>query len=201
MRRFGLPDEPPPRAVLAAGADLVTFSGDKLLGGPQAGIVAGRRDLIEQLNANPLKRALRPDKMTLAALAEVLKLSGDPDRAIREIPTLRDLARSRDDITAQAARLLPGLEAALPDCEVSVADLDSEVGSGAMAAHTLPSAGFRLAAKGESPSAEEIAARFRTLPVPILGHIRHDAFWLDLRCLDDDAALEGQLDAFSSQGR
>jgi L-seryl-tRNA(Ser) seleniumtransferase len=196
---FGLPHEPTPRESIAAGADLVTFSGDKLLGGPQCGIVVGRRDLVTRLRKHPMKRALRLDKVRLAALEAVLALYDDPQRLRERLPTIRLLTRARDDIAQQAHRLLPHLQRVLAaEAQVDVADCASQIGSGALPVDTLPSAALRLVlAAGRGGGAlQALAAAFRALPVPVIGRIRDDAIWLDLRCLEaaQESAFVQQLE-------
>ncbi|WP_295049465.1 hypothetical protein [uncultured Paracoccus sp.] len=179
---------------MAEGADLITFSGDKLLGGPQAGFVVGRRDLIAQINRNPLKRAVRLDKIRIAALEATLRLYRDPDRLAERLPTLRHLSRAQPDIDAQAARLAAPVAALLPDYSVTATDCASQIGSGALPVDTIPSAGLRITgAGGDAP--DRLAARLRALPRPVVGHIRDGALILDLRCLDRDDDL---LDALSA---
>jgi L-seryl-tRNA(Ser) seleniumtransferase len=192
LEDFGLPHEPTPREALAAGADLVTFSGDKLLGGPQCGIIVGRRDLLERLRRNPMKRALRLDKVRLAALEAVLALYDDPQRLPAHLPTLRLLTRSADDIEAQAQRLLaPVRQAVGAEADVTVARCASQIGSGALPVETLPSAGLRLAPQIRRGGAvDALAAALRGLAVPVIGRIREGAVWLDLRCLDADQEPE-----------
>ena len=189
LSRFGLRREPTVAEAVAEGADLVTFSGDKLLGGPQAGFIVGRRELIDQINRNPLKRALRLDKIRIAALEATLRLYRDPDRLAERLPTLRMLARPQSDIAAQAARLAPQL-AALLGATVTTCDCESQIGSGALPVDTIASAGLRIT--GTNP--ETLAARLRALPRPIIGRIHDGALILDLRCLNQDADL---LDAFA----
>jgi L-seryl-tRNA(Ser) seleniumtransferase len=190
LRRFGLPQEPSAAEALAAGADIVTFSGDKLLGGPQAGIIVGRTALIERIRRNPMKRALRVDKLTLAALAAVLHLYADPDRLVQCIPTLRLLARPLEDLRALAARLCPALQAAVKGkAAVDVVDCESQIGSGALPTQRIASAGLSL-----RPGNVRLAAAFRALPVPVIGRLQDGAFILDLRCLEDEAGFTAQLD-------
>ncbi len=195
---YGLPHEPTPREALAHGADIVTFSGDKLLGGPQAGLIVGRTDLIQRIRKNPMKRALRVDKMTLAALDAILKLYSNPARLAEELPTLRWLTRPLKDIEAQAARILPGVKAALGDkAQARVTDCASQIGSGSLPVDSLPSAAIAVEAgdKGRSSAAQRIAAAFRSLPIPVIGRIKDAAFLIDLRCLDDEAGFIEQLSA------
>ncbi|MGQ0511968.1 MAG: L-seryl-tRNA(Sec) selenium transferase [Betaproteobacteria bacterium] len=192
LAHWGLPAEPTPMQALAAGADLVTFSGDKLLGGPQAGLVVGKRDLVERLRKNPLKRALRLDKGRIAALEAVLRLYLDPERLAERLPALRQLARSRADIAAAAERMKPLLQAwcgALAG--VTVADCASQVGSGSLPVDRLPSAALRISSSQVRPAA--VAKALRGLPVPVIARIHDDATWLDLRCLEDEAGFAASL--------
>jgi len=193
LARWGLPAEPTPMRALAAGADLVTFSGDKLLGGPQAGLVVGRRDLVEKLRKSPMKRALRLDKGRLAALEAVLRLYLDPERLRERLPTLRLLTRPQAEIVAAAERLRPVLQAWCADkAVVSVATCASQVGSGSLPVDRLPSSALRIASKRLKP--EAVAGALRALPIPVIGRIHEDAVWLDLRTLEDEAAFAAQLE-------
>ena len=200
MTAFGLPAEPTVRAMIADGVDVVTFSGDKLLGGPQAGVVAGRADLVARLKRNPMMRALRPDKVTLAALESVLALYEDPDRLAETVPSLRLLGRPRDEIEAQARRVRPALTARLGDgWTVDVVPCRSQIGSGALPVDRLPSAGLRCtpgagAKRARSSKLRSLAAALRALPVPVIGRVHDGALTLDLRCLDDEAGFVAQLD-------
>jgi L-seryl-tRNA(Ser) seleniumtransferase len=191
LERWGLPHEPTPRESLLAGVDLVTFSGDKLLGGPQAGLIVGHADLIKQLNANPLKRALRLDKGRLAALEAVLRLYLDPDRLARRLPALRLLTRSESAIRATAERIAVGLRTAWPDREVVIMACRSQIGSGALPVDLLPSAAVTIGGK----ALDGLAGALRSLPRPVLGRIKDGRLWLDCRCLepDDEAAFLNQL--------
>ena len=200
LDRWGLPHEPTVAEALKTGADLVTFSGDKLLGGPQAGLVVGRADLIATLAKNPLKRALRLDKIRLAALEAVLRLYADPDRLAARLPALRLLARPRQDIAALAQRLLPKVTRALAGAAtVEPVDTRSQIGSGALPVSLLPSAG--LALKPLHPggnAAEALARRLRRLPVPVIGRIEAGRVILDLRCLEEEAEFAAQLHLFAA---
>ncbi len=180
LRRFGLPHEPTVQEALARGADLVTFSGDKLLGGPQAGIIVGTSVLVQKMRKNPLKRALRLDKVTLAALAAVLRLYLDPDRLAARLPTLRLLARPQQEVQRMAERLRLPLKRIFDNTEVI--GCESQIGSGALPTQRLPSAGLAI-----RPGDARLAARFRKLPVPVIGRLQDGAFVLDLRCLENEA--------------
>ncbi len=195
LARFGLAHEPTVAEAVAEGADLVTFSGDKLLGGPQAGFVVGRRDLIAALNKNPMKRALRMDKIRLAALEATLRLYRDPDRLAQRLPTVRLIARGKDDIAALAVRVLSAVSRALGNgYAVSVADCESQIGSGALPQQTIPSAGLAIRAQqGGGGALTALAAALRALPMPVIGRIEDQALVLDLRCLEDDARFAANL--------
>jgi len=197
LERWGLPHEPTVAEALRAGADLVTFSGDKLLGGPQAGLVVGRADLIAALAKNPLKRALRLDKIRLAALEAVLRLYSDPDRLALRLPVLRLLVRPRAEIAALAQRVMPALAQALDGvASVALVGTESQIGSGALPVSLLPSAGLALTPSLASGAAVEILARhLRALPVPVIGRIEAGRVILDLRCLEDEAGFTSQLAA------
>jgi L-seryl-tRNA(Ser) seleniumtransferase len=203
LERYGLPHEPTPRDAMASGADIITFSGDKLLGGPQCGLIVGAADLIAKVRKNPMKRALRVDKVTLAALEATLRLYADPERAVRELPTLRLLTRQRAEIEAQARRVLPALETAVAaHAQAGVIECSSQIGSGALPVDALPSAGIAITprAKRKGAAAEVLANAFRALPQPVIGRIKDGAFVLDLRCLDDEQAFAAQLSRLDLTG-
>ena len=190
------------RETVAAGADLVTFSGDKLLGGPQAGLLVGRGDLIGKLRRDPLKRALRVGKLTLAALEAVLALYRAPEFLAERLTTLRLLVRSPAQMRAQAARLRPPLQRSLGEAyQVADAPMFSQIGSGALPIDRLPSYGLAIrTAKGRRGSLERLDAALRALPRPVISRMAEKTLWLDLRCLEapDEAVFETQLAALTS---
>jgi L-seryl-tRNA(Ser) seleniumtransferase len=195
LAAYGLPHEPTPMEVLKAGADLVTFSGDKLLGGPQAGIIVGRADLVRKLDRNPLKRALRLDKGRLAALEAVLRLYADPDRLTARLPALRLLTRSDVDIKESGERLLPVVAQVLgPGVEIGLEPCRSQIGSGSLPVDLLPSWCLALRPRQTGGTAlARLAAQFRALPIPVIGRAEDGCLKLDLRCLDDEPVFAEQL--------
>jgi L-seryl-tRNA(Ser) seleniumtransferase len=203
----GLPREPTVGDALRH-ADVVTFSGDKLLGGVQCGIIAGRADLIAKIRKHPLKRALRVDKMTIAAMEAVLRLYLDPDRLAASLPTLRLLTRSQGEIRHLAERIAPRVAAALEGvAAVSVVDCASQIGSGALPVESLPSAALALSRSREDEAAPRrgegrwlvaLAARLRALPMPIIGRVAEGALLLDCRTLFDETSFLEQLSVVKS---
>ncbi len=186
LKALGLPHEATARQTLEQGAHLVLFSGDKLLGGPQAGVIAGRSDLVASIKQNPLKRALRLDKVTLAALEATLQLYRNPDKLASTLPTLRLLTRTEADIREQAHRLAPNLTAKLGDqYRVETASVSSQIGSGALPVEVLPSAALSIkAVNGGDEPLRSLAECLRQLPKPVIGRLHNGAVLLDLRCLE-----------------
>jgi len=196
LEDYGLPHEPTVSEALTAGADLVTFSGDKLLGGPQAGIIVGRRDLVEKIKRNPMTRAMRPDKLTLAALHAVLRLYTHPARLAEELPTLRYLTRDVTEIEQLANRLAPIVQGYCEGFQVTVDRTHSQVGSGALPVDRLESAALKFTRPGvrrPGKALKVLARAFRELPIPVIGRIADDALWFDLRCLEDEAEFVDNL--------
>ena len=195
---YGLPHEWTPAETLSDGADIVTFSGDKLLGGPQAGLIVGRADLIETIRRNPMKRAMRLDKVTIAALEAVFRLYADPARLPERVPTIGMLARAPDDIAAAADRMLTAVAEALDGvARVEAVPCRSQIGSGSLPVDRLESTALSIRplreGRGAGGLVNRIADAFRALPAPVIGRVQDGAFLLDLRCLEDEAAFSAQL--------
>ncbi|MBZ7672489.1 L-seryl-tRNA(Sec) selenium transferase [Klebsiella grimontii] len=194
LSQYGLPKEPMPQEMIAAGVSLVSFSGDKLLGGPQAGIIVGKKTLIARLQSHPLKRALRADKMTLAALEATLRLYLHPEKLAAELPTLRLLTRQADAIRLQGERIQAALAAHYADFDLQVEPCLSQIGSGSLPVDRLPSAALTFTPRdGRGSRLEALAARWRLLPVPVIGRIYDGRLWLDLRCLEDETRFMEML--------
>ena len=183
--KYGLSKEPTVQESVSSGADMITFSGDKLLGGPQAGIIVGKKGVIEKVRSNPLTRALRIDKLTLAALEYTLRLYRDEEKAVTLIPTLRMLTSSRETIVQKANRLVQALKS-IGDTrlEISTIDRSSKAGGGALPLLALPSKCLQIQIEGLSANALEMTMRNNSPPV--IGRIQDDAFIIDPRTLMDE---------------
>mgnify|MGYP001609906312 CR=1 FL=1 len=188
LARWGLSKEPTVREVVDAGVDLVTFSGDKLLGGPQAGLIVGRGEWVRRIKRNPIRRALRCDKLRLAALEATLRAFLSPQTVDKELPTYRLIARSLREIEALTTEVRPALEHwAAGRARVEVMPGRSQVGSGSLPGDTLPTCLVALTPTGESVTA--LARALRALTPPVIGRIQGGKVLLDLRCLPAAAPL------------
>jgi L-seryl-tRNA(Ser) seleniumtransferase len=189
LSAYGLPKEPTVQEVIGAGIDVVTFSGDKLLGGPQAGIIAGRKEVIEKVKKNPLNRALRIDKFTLASLENILRNYYDVSGALKNIPTLAMLTQSADLIKGRGRKLLRRVQKQISGvCSVRLIPTVSRVGGGAMPEYSLSSWALELRPKHIGINVLE--REFRGLIVPIIGRIENESFLLDLRTVLDTEIVE-----------
>jgi L-seryl-tRNA(Ser) seleniumtransferase len=198
---LGLRREPLAADAIRAGVDLVTFSGDKLLGGPQAGILVGRRDLLSQIRRNPLARAVRVDKLCLAGLEATLRLYRDPERAIQEIPILRMLSLPADAIGKRAEALADALRSDAPDASITIEDERSEVGGGALPLQAIPTR--VLALRPPRGSAGDLEVRLRHGRPPVLVRIKGDRILVDLRTVveaDDEVLLAALRAALHPEG-
>lgn len=189
LAEYGAPHEPTPAEAIRAGVDVVTFSGDKLLGGPQAGLLVGRADLIARLQKNPLKRALRVDKLILSALRATLALYRTSSNLAADLPTLGLLARTEADLEGLAREAATLLRESLPgdDFTIDVIVSESEIGSGAQPTVALPSRAVRI--RHDSRGPDQLASAFRASTPPILGRIHQGEFLLDLRAVQCAADL------------
>ncbi len=206
FERYGLPHEPMPQESLQAGADIVTFSGDKLLGGPHSGIITGHRDLIAQIRQHPLKRALRCDKLIVGALEAVLRTYrnylDDPTQLAQHLPVLRLLVRPHSEIKQIGERIFASVKRALQTlADVSLHPTLSQIGSGSLPVERLDSWALVLTPLGKRSgrTVQALEAALRHLPTPVIGRIKDGAVWLDLRTLQDEAGLTAQLDLLVTQ--
>ncbi len=185
LSRYGMIKEPTVQESLASGADIVTFSGDKLLGGPQAGIIAGKKKYLDMIKKNPLTRALRIDKMTLAALESTLQIYRDPEKAVLQIPTLSMLTTPVEKIRAKAEKFMEELKKLNnPHLMIKLFDLPSRVGGGALPLQELPSkcVGMKIA----GISVNSLEKQMRKNSPPIIGRIEEDFFIADFRTVHED---------------
>ena len=204
LRSLGITKVQSPKDTIARGVDLITFSGDKLLGGPQCGIIAGRKDLITKIKKNPLKRALRCDKMTIAAFSTLLKLYENPERAKLEIPTLRLLNRKEKEIYEVAKKLFQLIKLKVSNiAEVKIIKCKSQIGSGSLPVELLPSYGIKISAlnikRNSNKFLQNMSKKFRELPIPIIGRLSKDSLIFDCRCLESETLIIKQLEKLNSE--
>ncbi len=196
LRKWGLPYEPIVAESIAAGAEIVTFSGDKVLGGPQCGLIVGQRDLVSKVKKNPLMRALRCDKLTLTLLESTLRLFLNPSRLAEQHEVFRMMTEPLATVQQRAEQLQALLHSAFADkLLLSIEPSESEAGSGALPLEKIPSHAVVL--QSPTRSAHVLAQALRMAPVPVLGYVREDRLWLDARTLRDEdlAAILSSLQA------
>lgn len=197
LERFGLPHEPTPREMIAAGVDLVTFSGDKLLGAAQAGIIVGRADLVARLDSNPMKRALRADKITLAILDATLRAYEDETTVTERIPLLATLTAPLDELDARAAAVSEALAGRIDDAlSISTEASQCQLGSGALPDQHVPSRAVAISGPGRA--IEKLGAKLRGLPIPVVSRRQSGRLWLDMRCADPLDELIASLKTLAS---
>lgn len=199
LTQWGLPKEPTIQQMINDGVDVITFSGDKLLGGPQAGIIVGKKELISKIKQDPLKRALRLDKIIITALIAVLNLYRYPEKLVDRLPTLRLLTRSLPEIESLAERIKPALEKAVgKKARIKIIECKSQIGSGSLPVESLPSFCIAISKpeneKHTGSYLNHIASAFAKLPMPVIGRIKDDALCLDVRCLEDEEYFLKQLE-------
>lgn len=184
LERFGLPHEVSIKKALESGCDIVTFSGDKLLGGPQAGIIAGKKEYIEKMRQNQLLRALRVDKLTFAALEATLSLYRDESDALNNIPILKMLSLSQEHCEKKAKILFSNLQNHDFPLKCELVASQNSVGGGAYPEHLLP--GYALALSSPTLSAERLEERLRALPIPVIARIKNDRVHLEMRTIAEE---------------
>ena len=186
LEKYGLAHEPTVEEQVKKGADLVCFSGDKLLGGPQAGIIVGKKEAVQKLEHYPLMRAIRLDKCAIAALSATFREYMDEARAVKNIPVLHMIARPLSELKVQAEELAAGLSKAILQAEIQVEESESMVGGGSLPGETLAS--YAVTIQSDKMSCETLMEKMRDYEIPIIGHIKEDKVWLDMRTLMPEEA-------------
>lgn len=188
LEKFGLPHEPTVQEVLKKGADLVSFSGDKLLGGPQAGMLAGRQKWIAELENHPLMRAFRLDKCTIAVLTATFREYLEEARAIRHIPVLSMLSRTKEELRMQAEKLWALLKEGDFPGELAVEPSVTMMGGGSLPGEEIP--GYAVTIKPVGISCEQMAEKMRKMPVPVIAHMKNEKIWLEMRTIAPEETEE-----------
>ena len=181
LEKYGLAHEPTVQEVLKQGADVVCFSGDKLLGGPQAGIIAGKKKYIKAIEKHPMMRMLRLDKFTTAALEATFREYLDEKNAWENIPVLQMIARSEDELRLQAEEIIGELGEWVYPGRITLEKSLSAVGGGSLPGEEMPD--YAVVIEPKEESAEELSCRLRKLPVPVIAHIKNEKVWLEMRTI------------------